>query len=104
MPPKEITNPVIGTFGTDSNFGLTISKIIVLVWQTLITAGGILALIWMFYGGITWLTAGGDKQKLENGRDRITNAIIGLTILFASVAFVNFIGPAVGLDVLNLSI
>src|SRR3989344_8415095 len=39
-----------------------------------IVIGAILALIWLLLGGITWITSSGDKAKLEEARDRITQA------------------------------
>ena len=45
------------------------------------------AAIWFLFqfviGGFSWITAGGDKTKLNEARDRITNAFIGLIIVVA---------------------
>src|SRR5690606_36894874 len=35
----------------------------------------------LILGGYGWITAGGDKTKVEEARTRITNAIIGLAIV-----------------------
>lgn len=43
----------------------------------------LLALIQLFQGGLEWISSGGDKTNLENARNRITNAIVGLVIVFA---------------------
>ena len=48
-----------------------------------IVIGAILALIWLLLGGITWITSSGDKAKLEEARDRITQAIVGLAIVMS---------------------
>lgn len=58
------------------------------------------ATLWMFFqlilGGISWMSSGGDKGKAEEARNRLTNAIIGLMIVFASwsiyVILLNFLG------------
>lgn len=46
-----------------------------------------LATLWAFVnlvqGGLQWISAGGDKTALENARNRIMNAILGLFITFA---------------------
>ena len=105
-----IGNPVTGAFGTGGDLSLNgvgespviIAQIIVLVWRLLLALGGLAALAWLLYGGITWLTAGGSKEKLENTRDRIINAIIGIAILFSIFAFVNYIGPIIGFDLLAI--
>ena len=36
---------------------------------------------YVIWAGYEWLTAGGDKAKVEAARSRITNAILGLTIV-----------------------
>ncbi len=43
-------------------------------------------LIYLVWGGIEWLTAGGDKNKTETAQKRLSNAIIGLTIVIISLA------------------
>ena len=101
-----ICNPVLTRFGgcngnTDS--GGLLGEIIVTLWLTLLTLGGLAVLIFMIWGGVSWLTAGGDKAKVEDARNKITNALIGMTILFAVIAFTNFLGPILGFDILNLS-
>lgn len=58
------------------------------------------ATLWMFFqlilGGISWISSGGDKGKTEEARNRLTNAIIGLGIVFASwsiyIILLNFLG------------
>lgn len=48
------------------------------------------ATIWAFLqlllGGFNWITAGGDKGKLETAQQKILHAIVGLGIVFASWA------------------
>lgn len=46
----------------------------------------ILVFAYMIWGGIQWITSGGDKGKTEEARNKITAAIIGLAILAASYA------------------
>jgi len=38
----------------------------------------------LLQGGMEWISSGGDKAGLENARNRITNALIGLVIVFAA--------------------
>jgi len=47
---------------------------------------GILAVLYLVWGGITYITAGGDAEKAGKGRTAITNAIIGIIIIMASFA------------------
>lgn len=48
----------------------------------------IFATIWTLFmllqGGIEWISSGGDKTGVENAQNRITNALLGLFIVFAA--------------------
>lgn len=49
--------------------------------QAVMAVSGIAAFLYLLWGGVNWLMAGGDKTKVEAARDRITNAIVGLAII-----------------------
>ena len=55
-------------------------------------------------GAIQWITSGGDKTALEGARGRISNALIGLVILFASYAIIKLIEAFFGVNILELDI
>lgn len=63
-----------------------------------IIVGFVAALIYILIGGMAWLTASGDKTKLQVARDRITQAILGLIILVSTWAIMTLIGDFTGLD------
>ena len=63
---------------------------------------GLAFLFYFIIGALGWLTSGGDKQKLDNSRDRITTAAIGLVLVIAAYAIVGLVGSIFGLDILNL--
>lgn len=46
----------------------------------------LLVFAYLLWGGIQWITSGGDKGKTEEARNKITAAIIGLAVLAASYA------------------
>jgi hypothetical protein len=60
----------------------------------------IVAAIWFFIqvllGGISWITAGGDKAKLTEAREKISNAFIGLVVVVAGWAIVALAGQFFG--------
>ncbi len=64
---------------------------------------GLLVFVFLIWGGIEWLTAGGDKSKTESARQKITNAIIGLAIVAAAFAISailsRFFGVGVGTNI-----
>lgn len=103
---KGIRNPALSdTIGSNAGGGgsAILAKFIVTLWYTLLTLGGLAVLVFILMGGVSWITAGGDEKKIENARNKITQALIGMLILFASIAFVNWIGPAIGFDLLKLN-
>ncbi len=46
-----------------------------------IIIAAILTFAYLIWGGIQWITSGGDKGKYEEARNRITAALIGLAIV-----------------------
>lgn len=63
-----------------------------------IIIAAIAAFIYLVWGGLSWLTSGGDKQKTEEAQKRITSAIIGLAIVAASWALIQLVASFFGLD------
>lgn len=63
---------------------------LILVFSTLF------ALAQLLQGGLEWISSGGDKTGLDNARNRITNALIGLILVFAAwslfVVILKFLG------------
>jgi hypothetical protein len=68
----------------------------------------VVALVFFFIlvmGGLRWVTSGGDEKKVGEARAQITNALIGLAIVFAAWAIMKLIGTVFGIDILgNLAI
>lgn len=98
-----ITNPVInpdlgtGGFGTSAD---RLAKFIALLWQVIFILSGLAVILFMASGALLWITSGGDKAKVESARERITTAVIGMTVLFCTFAIINFVFPAIGFDIL----
>jgi uncharacterized membrane protein len=59
---------------------------------------GILLLIYLVLGGIQYLTSGGDPKKTQEAQSKITQALIGFVIIFASYWIVQIISTVLGLD------
>lgn len=56
----------------------------------------ILGLIFVTYSGIQWAMSGGDKQKLQQARARITFSIIGLLVVLAAFFIVRVVMTLIG--------
>lgn len=52
-------------------------------------------------GGLKWVTSGGDEKKVGAARAQITNALIGLAIVFAAWAIVSLIQTIFGITILG---
>lgn len=70
----------------------------------ILTVVGILWFIFILItGAISWMSAGGDKGKLESAKQRITTGIVGLTILVIATFVIDLIGNIIGIgNILNL--
>jgi len=65
------------------------------------------ALVFFFmlvWGGIRYITSGGDKGQTEAARGQITAALIGLVIVFAAWAIINLVNLFFGINILSLNI
>jgi len=67
-----------------------------------IVIAGLMTFLYLVWGGIEWLTSGGDKAKYEAARDRITAALIGLAIVSAAWAIMQLVSFFFGIDITNL--
>lgn len=59
-----------------------IGRIVQTVVTILLIAAVLIALFYLIWGGIRWITSGGDKGKVEEARKHIVAAIIGLIVAF----------------------
>lgn len=98
LPGDFKIDPVAGmpTGGTD-----TLSSIIQFITTLLFVIATLLALGFLIYGGIKWITSGGDKAGVESARKTITYAIVGLVIAFLAFFIINMIGSFFGVTLLR---
>jgi len=66
---------------------------------------GIIIFFFMFVlGAIQWISSGGDKAALEGARGKISNALVGLIVLFLVFAIVTLIEQFFGTNILTLDL
>jgi hypothetical protein len=102
-PSSGITNPVLGKLG-DLSGQEFFQKLIPALITLALVVGAIVFFFILITGAIQWISSGGDKQKLESARGKITSALIGLIILFAVFAIVKLIEGFFGISILTLDI
>ena len=98
---KEITNPALGNNIVGLSAGAGLAFYIAQLWKTVVIVGGLAVMLYLIWGGLQWLMAGGDKAKLEEAHHKITNSLIGLGVLVASFAVIYFIGGVLKIDLLK---
>lgn len=82
--------------------GLTINSIISGAITLVLVVVSLVFFFILVTGGLRWVTSGGDEKKVGEARAQITNALIGLAIVFASWAIMKLIGTLFGVDIFNL--
>lgn len=73
--------------GADNDLINSITTILTAVIAVL----GIVCVVFIILGGITYMTSSGDAGKVKKGRDTIIYGIIGLVICVLAFAIVNFV-------------
>ncbi len=59
--------------------------------QTVLAILGVVFTLLIAYGGFLWMTAGGDPGKVDKAKGMISNAIIGIVIVFLSYTISIFV-------------
>ena len=70
---------VNGTVPNTINLGLNL----------LLLAALFISLLYLIWGGINWLMSEGDKQRINQARQKLAYAILGLAVVFMSFLIVN---------------
>lgn len=72
-----------------------------IIWNVvniLIVIAAILSLFFLIWGGIKWITSGGDKTKVDEARKTLTAAIIGLIITLLAFFIITLIASLFGIE------
>lgn len=66
-----------------------------------IIIAGFLSVVFIFFGGISFILSGGQEDKIRQAVSTIRYAIIGLIVTLLAVVIVGFVGRALGLDIIR---
>ena len=75
-----ITNPI-----DTSDFGTLVENL--LLW--ILSVAGVLALFMLVAGGIMYMTAGGDEQKISTAKKMVKWTILGLALILVSYSIIS---------------
>lgn len=103
MPTRSIYNPLI-TGSRTRAAGEWLPNAISAFIRVLLTVGFLAMIFYFIYGGIMWITSGGDAKRTEAAGKQITNAIIGAGLLAAGWALLTILDQFFGLDILKTGI
>jgi len=85
---------VFGLQPVDDNIGLAspdVRTIIAKIIRAVLGLLGIIALVIVLYGGYTYMTAGGNEEKINKAKKILINGVIGLIIILSAFAIVQFV-------------
>lgn len=79
----------------NSDLGTFITR----VFGAVMIVGGIALFIYLVYGGIQWVSSGGEKDKVKDARDKITQSIIGFAVLASAWAIFKLVDYFFGIGI-----
>lgn len=58
----------------------------------------------LLFGGLKWILSGGKKERVDEAKNQIVNALIGILIVFSAWGIINFISVFFGINLLTFNI
>lgn len=88
----------------DSLTNLTFAGIVSGLINLVMVLAALIFFFMLVWGGVKWVMSQGDKGNVETARNQITNALIGLAIVFAAWAIMKLIETLFGINIMTLNI
>ncbi len=85
---------------TGSHFGQFVGNAV----TALMVLASLVALGFLIYGGVKWIMSEGDKTRVEEARNTIVGAVIGLVVVFLSYLILSIILGVFGISLQDLKI
>lgn len=89
-PPPAVASIGTGAGGLSNFF----DKVIELIY----IFAAIIFVFMVIISAVQWIASGGDKESVSKARDRLTHAIIGITLLALSFFILRVIGQITGFE------
>lgn len=90
-----LESQVASRVSINDDLGSFISRVI----SAIIIMAGIAAFLYMILGGVKWITSGGEKDKITDARDKVTQAIVGLAVVAAAWAIFRLVDYFFGIGI-----
>ncbi len=91
----DIQTPASQLIPINDTLGNYISHII----PAVLLVAGLATFLYLLLGGLKWITSQGSKDKIQEAKDQITNAIIGLAIVASAWAIYRLIDYFFGIGI-----
>lgn len=102
--PGTITNPVLSDTLQNMTGVEYLQSFIPSLVGLVLVIGSIVFFFVFIIGAIQWMVSGGDKAAVEQARGKVTNALVGLVILFSAFAIVLAVEAFFDVDILTIDI
>ncbi|HNZ70492.1 MAG TPA: hypothetical protein PKJ86_00580 [Candidatus Dojkabacteria bacterium] len=86
-----IDSPADSSLSGESGSGTVIVEKIIQLLDFAVVFSSVVAVGFVVWGGVTYMTANGDAEKIKKGTGTIVNALIGLGIIFLSRLIIEFV-------------
>jgi type IV secretion system pilin len=97
--------PPLGNFTSDANTNQgavdQISNVISTLLTLSVTIAGLLLLANLIIASIEWIGAGGDSDKIDKAKARITQSVIGIVIFASAIAIFKLIENILGINLIT---
>jgi len=114
MPPEDLIDTIQFDIGeaaqnilpyagdvVEGGGGQVVANIISSLLSVALVVGAIALLLFLVWGAIEWITAGGDSGKIEKARTRITQSIVGILVLSSVIAIFMVVQNILGVSLIN---
>lgn len=81
--------------------GMTLGGIFGGLLPNIMTIAGLLAFGFLIFGGFKYIMAGGDPKAIEAAQKTITQAMIGLVIVFGAYGIMAVLQTVLGIEILG---
>lgn len=72
-----------------------VAKIALAVLEIILRVAGIVAVIFVIWGGFIYLLSQGDAEKVKGARETIVHALVGMAIAVSATAIVNLLARSI---------
>lgn len=85
----KITPPVKGVGG--ANTADSLARLISGGINIFLIVAGVIGLVYMLWGALSWVTSSGDKERLQKAQGRIRSAVVGIFLTIVVLVIFNTI-------------